>query len=312
MSRSVITYRITNDARKIKGLSKNGFSQTSRLRTILNMKGTSNCTYCVDKRNGLKDQFLDLNMSILDKNVKNQSLMTRGGKIFNSFRPKLQNRHTILLSIIMESFDKIMAENGMTYFLYGGALIGSFRHHGLIPWDDDADVMVSFSHRANLMRLMSFVNTDLAINFDPIHYWKLYHKDGETIPGVNWKWPFLDIFFYNQNLTHIWDMSPQYYYFIFPKSAIFPLRRRPFMSLYLFAPNDSKTVLSRGYNISMCDSGTYVHRWERKIRETRVPCSRLYGAFPFVKRVFMNGGCNETLWYQGNVLRVFFDWGVLC
>ncbi|KAK3760462.1 hypothetical protein RRG08_011174 [Elysia crispata] len=206
-----------------------------------------------------------------------------------------------------------MSENGMTYFLYGGSLIGSYRHHGLIPWDDDADVIMSFSQRLHLYRLLESLDMDIRVSFHPVHYWKLYHKDGEVIRGMPWKYPFLDIFFYDQNETHLWDIAPQYRdQFIFSKAAIFPLRQRPFMGLSVFVPKDIKTVMSTGYKISECHSGDYVHRWERDTRSTIVPCSWLLHLFPFVERVYMNGGCNETLWYKGKPVGVFFDWDVMC
>ncbi|RUS76478.1 hypothetical protein EGW08_015762 [Elysia chlorotica] len=206
-----------------------------------------------------------------------------------------------------------MSENGMTYFLYGGALIGSYRHHGLVPWDDDVDVIMPFSHRLNLYRLLGSLHEDIIVSFHPVHYWKLYHKDGEVIRNVPWKYPFLDIFFYNKNETHIWDMAPQYKRsFVYPKYQIFPLRLRPFMGLSMFVPKDPKAVISKHYNISMCTSGGYAHRWERKIYSTTVPCSWMQPLFPFVERQTMHGGCNETLWYRDTLVGDFFDWGVSC
>lgn len=39
-------------------------------------------------------------------------------------------------------FDKFCRENGLTYYLCGGCLIGSIRNKGFVPWDDDIDVLM--------------------------------------------------------------------------------------------------------------------------------------------------------------------------
>ncbi|MDT2565986.1 LicD family protein [Enterococcus avium] len=46
--------------------------------------------------------------------------------------------HSVGLEIIKE-FVKICDEEGLTYYLSGGSLLGAVRHKGYIPWDDDAD-----------------------------------------------------------------------------------------------------------------------------------------------------------------------------
>ena len=49
---------------------------------------------------------------------------------------KLQLCDAVLLSI----FDSVCRKQNWTYWLCGGTLLGSVRHKGFIPWDDDLDV----------------------------------------------------------------------------------------------------------------------------------------------------------------------------
>ena len=47
-----------------------------------------------------------------------------------------------LVNILVE-FDKICSDNNIDYSLIGGSLIGAIRHKGIIPWDDDIDVIMT-------------------------------------------------------------------------------------------------------------------------------------------------------------------------
>nr|WP_252899698.1 LicD family protein [Lactococcus fujiensis] len=64
--------------------------------------------------------------------------------------------------------DQICRENEIEYSLGGGSLLGSIRHKGYIPWDDDIDLMLI---RPNYERLMSLLTEKL-----PEHYSIIYYK----------------------------------------------------------------------------------------------------------------------------------------
>ena len=51
----------------------------------------------------------------------------------------LQRRLLDLLKI----FDKMCRDNGIEYYMTAGSLMGAVRHQGFIPWDDDADVIMT-------------------------------------------------------------------------------------------------------------------------------------------------------------------------
>ena len=44
--------------------------------------------------------------------------------------------------MILKDFIKICEDNGLTYYIHTGSLIGAIRHNGFIPWDDDLDVVM--------------------------------------------------------------------------------------------------------------------------------------------------------------------------
>lgn len=50
--------------------------------------------------------------------------------------------------------DKVCNENHLTYWIEGGTLLGSFRHNGFIPWDDDADLCMPYHDAEAFKKIM--------------------------------------------------------------------------------------------------------------------------------------------------------------
>lgn len=72
----------------------------------------------------------------------------------------LQNLRRVQLHCvtIAEQIDKLCRENGIKYSLTGGSVIGAHLYKGIIPWDDDIDIMMT---RDNYDKFLSLCDTVL-------------------------------------------------------------------------------------------------------------------------------------------------------
>lgn len=76
-------------------------------------------------------------------------------------RKKLDLLHSCLMKIILE-VDRVCEKNNITYFLGGGTLLGAVREGKLLPWDDDADLMMK---REDYDKFCSLAEDELQTDF---------------------------------------------------------------------------------------------------------------------------------------------------
>lgn len=228
---------------------------------------------------------------------ENRSLLRQTNKSrYKAFDQKITPSDYLELVEILDVFQKSCFANNITFMMYGGSLLGSFRHFGFIPWDDDIDVLLNGTEKFRLLKLLRNMSS-YVIDSPNKRQWKFYKKSKLCQTGLymnrsvsrrclrNINWPYIDIFFFSENDTHIWDEIPMYSAsYVYTKREVFPLAESPFEKFILPVPKCPGKVLSKTYNIELCVTSTYSHKYEKlsEDRQLTVPCKRMYDLFPFV------------------------------
>ncbi|CAF2672730.1 unnamed protein product [Rotaria sp. Silwood2] len=252
-----------------------------------------NSIWCLDMANRLdSEQYLPespfllaapINSTRLHRLPYRYSQWKSSPSLARLFTPCEHNLAMRLLMII----ERICRKDNITFMLIYGSLLGSYRHHDVIPWDDDIDIMIPIEEHTHFIDIIKQMNKTL-VQHDALsngkgepRYYKIFFKNTSPAGRYSWNFPFIDIFFYATNETHLWETD--YPSTITKKENVFPLVMRPFGELWLPTPRKPQEIFKFD-PFDDCKGHTWNHRNEIRQKEISVKCNDLKHIYPFVER----------------------------
>ena len=120
-----------------------------------------------------------------------------------------------------------------------------------------------------------------------------------------WKWPFIDIFFFTKNKTHVWNYEAPIKINVLNRSDFFPLHKRPLGRLWLPAPYNPYAVLKVRVPSFQCYRSEHSHQDDAIHLKSPVCCSSLHPYYPMVTPDRGEGGGDviESLQFGGKVIQ---------
>lgn len=91
---------------------------------------------------------------------------------------------------ILDEIDRICKKHNITYYLVWGTLLGSIRHKGFIPWDDDIDIGMPIKSYKKFLRVAKkelsdeyFLQTGLTDKWHPVAFAKVRMNNTAFYPA---------------------------------------------------------------------------------------------------------------------------------
>jgi phosphorylcholine metabolism protein LicD len=178
----------------------------------------------------------------------------------------------------IELFKKVvdfLERNNITYWAIGGTLLGAIRDKGMIPWDDDNDIVVP-KDQIPLIESKLDELTKLGIGWCPIFFGHKFYDLNGTNNGYEYNYPFVDVFIViKENEYYIYEsvkarsIWPKEY---FIEQEIFPLKKIKYEYYEISCMNDPIPFLDRSYDgWQIKGIKTYDHLLEKHVNKIEFP-----------------------------------------
>lgn len=211
------------------------------------------------------------------------------------FRRQLKRSERVTLLKMFGVVTGALRAINATFWIDGGTLLGSFRHHNLIPWDDDVDLVLRRSQMGEARRAIRALEPAYRLHVkkdatgSAMLAWRVFASNRSVpVTKKHIRFPTVNLYFYAQNTTHVW-LEPHniWWYLVWRRSTVFPLHLRPFDRYWVPAPCNTRSYLINEFNDTQvaykCVSPRILHRKGIEQRRTSVPCRTLRW-LPLVRR----------------------------